>query len=122
MRYRVVLKRAFLACAGLAICLLASSLRGLVILVLLCICAFYVQRVLWRLSRRRGINRFRFFPTYASAGNALQNLQMLAEPQIENVIQEKSKDEVDDGDDGEPEDENNLINDQLGESEMEIGY
>jgi len=80
--------------------------------VLLAVCAFYIQRVLWRKNRRSGGNRFGFFPTYTSAGNAFQQLQMLAEPKTEHVIQEKAideADEADEDDDGEPEDEANLI-------------
>ena len=109
MRPRVVFKRGLLCCALLAICILASSPRGLVVFVLLAVCAFYIQRVLWRKNRRSGGNRFAFFPTYTSAGNAFQQLQMLAEPQTEQVIQEKANDEAEEDDDGEPEDEANLM-------------
>jgi hypothetical protein len=109
MRPRVVFKRGLLCCALLAICILASSPRGLVVFVLLAVCAFYIQRVLWRKNRRSGGNRFGFFPTYTSAGNAFQQLQMLAEPQTEHAIQEKAIDEAEEDDDGEPEDEANLI-------------
>jgi hypothetical protein len=109
MRPRVVFKRGLLCCALLAICILASNPRGLVVFVLLAVCGFYIQRVLWRKNRRSGANRFGFFPTYTSAGNAFQQLQMLAEPQTEHVIQEKAIDEAEEDDDGEPEDEANLI-------------
>jgi hypothetical protein len=109
MRPRVVFKRGLLCCALLAICILASSPRGLVVFVLLAVCAFYIQRVFWRKSRRSGGNRFGFFPTYTSAGNAFQQLQMLAEPQTEHVIQEKAMDEAEEDDDAEPEDEANLM-------------
>ena len=86
MRPHVVFKRGLLCCALLAICILASSPRGLVVFVLLAVCAFYIQRVLWRKNQRSGGNRFGFFPTYTSAGNAFQWLQMLAEPQTGYVI------------------------------------
>lgn len=109
MSPRVVFKRGLLCCALLAICILGSSPRGLVVFVLLAVCAFYIQRVLWRKNRRSGGSRFGFFPTYTSAGNAFQRLQMLAEPQTEHVIQEKAIDEAEEDDDGEPEDEANLI-------------
>jgi hypothetical protein len=109
MRARVVFKRVFLCGALLAICILASSPRGLVVFVLIAACAFYIQRVLWRKNRRSRGNIFGFFPTYTSAGNAFQQLQMLAEPQTEHVIQEKAIDEAEEDDDGEPEDEANLI-------------
>ncbi len=109
MRSRVVFKRGSLCCAGLAICMLAASPRGLVVFVLLTVCAFYIQRALLRKYRRSAGNRFGFFPTYTSAGNAFQQLQMLAEPQTEHVIQEKAIDEAEENDDSEPEDEANLM-------------
>jgi hypothetical protein len=109
MRPRVVVKRGLLCCALLAICILASSLRGLVVFLLLAVCAFYMQRALWKRKRRSGGNRFGFFPTYTSAGNAFQQLQMLAEPQTGYVIEEKAIDEAEEDDDGEPEDEENLM-------------
>jgi hypothetical protein len=109
MRPRVVFKRGLLCCVLLAISILASNPRGLVGFVLLAVSAFYIQRVLWRKNRRSGANRFGFFPTYTSAGNAFQQLQMLAEPQTEHVIQEKAIDEAEEDDDGEPEGEANLI-------------
>jgi hypothetical protein len=89
--------------------MLASSPRGLVVFLLLAVCAFYIQRALWRENRRSGGNRFGFFPTYTSFGNAFQQLQMLAEPQTEHVIQEKAIDGAEEDDDGEPEDEANLM-------------
>jgi hypothetical protein len=109
MRSRVVFKRGSLCCAGLAICMLAASPRGLVVFVLLAVCAFYIQRALWRKNRRSAGNRFGFFPTYTSAGNAFQQLQMLAEPQTEHLIHERAIDEAEEDDDGEPEDEANLM-------------
>jgi hypothetical protein len=108
MRSRVVFKRGLLCCAGPAICMLTSSPRGLVIFVLLAVVAFYVQRALCTKNRRSGGNRFAFFPTYTSAGNAFQQLQMLAEPRTEHVIQEKAIDQAEEDDEGEPEDETNL--------------
>jgi hypothetical protein len=114
MRYRVVCKRGLLCCAGLAICMFASSPRGLVVFLLLAVGAFYLQRALWWKNRRSGGNGFGFFPTYTSAGNAFQQLQMLAEPQTEHVIQEKAIDEAEEDDDGELEDEANLKH-QLGQ-------
>jgi hypothetical protein len=109
MRPRVVFKRGLLCCGLLAVCILASSLRGLVVFLLLAVCGFYMQRALWKRKRRSGGNRFGFFPTYTSAGNAFQQLQMLAEPQTGYVIEEKAIDEAEEDDDGEPEDEENLM-------------
>jgi hypothetical protein len=106
---RVVFKRGFLCCALLAICTLASSPRGLAAFVLLAAGAFYLQRILWKTKRRSGGYRLGFFPTYTSAGNAFQQLQMLAEPQTGHVIEEKNIDEAEENDDGEPEDTTNLM-------------
>jgi hypothetical protein len=61
------------------------------------------------MKRRSGGNRFGFFPTYTSVGNAFQQLQMLAEPQTGYVIEEKAVDEAEEDEDGEPEDEANLM-------------
>jgi hypothetical protein len=44
--------------------------------------------------------------------NAFQQLQMLAEPQTEHVIQKNAIDEAEEDDDGEPEDEANLMHQQ----------
>jgi hypothetical protein len=109
MKLRVVFKRGLLCCAGLAICILTSSPRGLVVFVLLAVCAFSIQRALWKMKGRSEGNRFGFFPTYTSVGNALQQLQMLAEPQTGYIIEEKLADEADEDDDGELEDEADLI-------------
>jgi hypothetical protein len=109
MRLRVVFKRGLRCCALPAICILASSPRGLVVFLLLAACAFYIQRALWKMKRRSGGNRFGFFPTYTSVGNAFQQLQMLAEPQTGYVIEEKAVDEAEEDEDGEPEDEANLM-------------
>ena len=108
MRSRVVFKHGLLCCALFGICILASSPRGLVAFVLLAVCAFYIQRALCKMKRRNG-GRFGFFPTYTSAGNAFQQLQMLAEPQTGYVVEEKSVDKAEEDDDGEPEDEANLM-------------
>jgi hypothetical protein len=110
VRYRVVFRNGLLGSVLFGICLLASSPRGLVIFVILVAFAFHIQRLLSKIARRSGISRFAFFPTYASAGNAFQQLQVLAEPHAENVIQEKAKDEADQEDDGETEDEASLEN------------
>ncbi len=67
--------------------------------------AYFAQR--WRLRRRlrKGKHRFGFYPNAASLGNALQTLQLLVNPQIEHVLEEKldeSADEDDSGDDEDP--------------------
>jgi hypothetical protein len=109
MSTRVMFKRGLLCCALLAICILGSSPQGLFAFVFLAVCAFYVQRILWKMKSRSRLRRFGFLPTYTSFGNAFQQLQMLAEPQIEYVIEEKAVDEAEEDNDGEPEDETDLM-------------
>lgn len=67
--------RGFYAFNGLAICL--------------CCIVFWVRRCLWRMRKRRGQRNLGFFPTFTAAGNALQNLQVMAQPRVEHVIAEK---------------------------------
>jgi hypothetical protein len=67
-----------------------------------CCVLFCVRRCLWRRRRRKGRRNLGFFPTYTSAGNALQALQVMAQPRVEHVLAEKIDDEADDDDEGEP--------------------
>jgi hypothetical protein len=46
----------------------------------------------------------RFYPSTASLGNALHQLQVLAEPQVAYVIEEKLDEEADEDDEGGPDD------------------
>lgn len=109
MSPRVVFQRGLLFCVLLAICILASSPQGLFVFVFFAVCAFYVQRKFWKIRSRSRLRRFGFLPTYASFGNAFQQLQMLAEPQTQYVIEEKAVDGAEEEDDGEPEDEADLL-------------
>jgi hypothetical protein len=62
-------------------------------LVILALClVFVIRRLLW--SRRQ--NKRGFFPTYTSAGNALQSLQIMVQPKVDYVLAEKLEDEADD--------------------------
>jgi hypothetical protein len=85
--------------------------NGFVILV--CWGLFCLRRFLWRSRRRRGKRDPGFFPTYTSAGNALHNLQAIAEPRVEYVIAEKLDDHADDDDEGEPTDPEKHLHRQL---------
>ena len=61
---------------------------------------FSVRRVVWML---RG--RFGFYPSGAALGNALQRLQVIAQPEVRYVIREKEDEsavEVDSGDPDHP--------------------
>ena len=76
--------------------------RALYVFVLVCCVLFYLRRFLWRLRKRQGRRNLGFCPTYTSAGNALQALQVMAQPRAEHVLAEKFDDEADDDDEGDP--------------------
>lgn len=66
------------------------------------VCVFSVV-FMWKRRRwRRSGSGFR--PSVASLGNALHQLQAIAEPQIRHVIEEKDDDALDDENDGGPDD------------------
>ncbi len=67
-------------------------------------CAFYFQRFLWRLRKRAGKHRLGFFPSSASLGNALHNLEIIAQPRVEYVLEEKLDDHEDEDDEAGPKD------------------
>ncbi len=58
---------------------------------------FLMRRLVWRL---RG--RFGFYPSGAALGNALQRLQVIAQPEVRYVIREKEGESVDGEDSGDP--------------------
>ena len=94
-----------------------SVLRGFyavnALAVLTCCLTFLVRRALWRRRKRNGRSSRGFFPTYASAGNALQVLQVMPEPRAEYVLEEKLEEEADDDEDGDPCDPTKHLNRQL---------
>jgi hypothetical protein len=81
--------------------------------ILTCCLVFCVRRFLWRRKKYLGRRNRRFFPTYTSAGNALQSLQAIAQPRADYVLAEKFNDEADDDDDGEPTDPAKHLHRQL---------
>jgi hypothetical protein len=89
------------------------ALNGLVIL--LAGVVFCVRRFLWRRRKRLGKRNPGFFPTLTSAGNALQTLQVqiMAQPQAQYVLEEKQDDEAEDDDEGEPSDPEKHLHRQL---------
>jgi hypothetical protein len=76
--------------------ILAAGLYGLVSL---CGIAFLYQRLRWRRRRRRGLSGG-FYPRGTSLGNALQQLQIFAEPQNRHVIAEKLDEEAEEEGEG----------------------
>jgi len=58
---------------------------------------FYAIR--YRSRRKKG-----FYPTYSGLGRALQQLQQIAQPKMEYVLQEKLKDSAEEDEAGGPKD------------------
>jgi|GEM_PF-2380063 len=69
-----------------------------------CICIFYLRRFLWRRRKRLGRKHLGFFPQALLLGNALQTLQLIAQPHTRHVLAETLKEEVDEDESGGPED------------------
>lgn len=49
----------------------------------------FVERALWRWKKRTGKGMFGFCPSAAALGNALQVVQVIAQPHVKYVIEEK---------------------------------
>lgn len=81
--------------------LLLSGFYGLVCFIG---CVFFYQRWRWRRRKRMGGSHLGFYPSGASLGNALQQLQAIAQPQVEYVLEEKLDEEADEDDAGGPDD------------------
>jgi hypothetical protein len=80
--------------------ILAIGLYGLVSVFA---CAFLYRRWRWRRRRCKG-KAAGFYPQAATLGNALHQLQSIAQPQTRYVIEEKLKEEVDEDGEGGPDD------------------
>ena len=65
--------------------------------------AFFFQRCRWRRRKRQGKSNWGFYPSSASLGNALQELSVMAQPQVERVLEEKSNEDAEDDSEGGPE-------------------
>jgi len=79
-------------------------LRGLYLSVIIVTIAFFAQRARWRRRRRQNKSNWGFFPTSASMGNALHHLQALAQPQVQQILEEKLDEHAEDEEDGAPKD------------------
>ncbi|HUZ05556.1 MAG TPA: hypothetical protein VMU62_09360 [Acidobacteriaceae bacterium] len=88
-------------------------LFGLVIYVGLILLVLWVQRARWRRNKRLGKKYWGFYPSSASLGNAFQALQIMAQPEVQYVLEEKLTDKAEDDDDGGPEDPTEHLNRQL---------
>ena len=81
--------------------------------ILVCCLVFYARRRLWRRRQRLGKPRLGFFPTYTSAGNALQTLHAMTQQRVDYVLEEKFDDEADDDEEGGPPDPTKHLQRQL---------
>jgi hypothetical protein len=66
--------------------------------------AFFYQRYRWRRRKSRGKGNWGFYPSTASMGNALQQLSVIAQPQVEYVLEEKLSEDSEEDDEGAPKD------------------
>ena len=79
-----------------------APVQGLVFFVLVVLVLFLLRRMRYRHNVRRGKKNPGFYPTIAVLAIAFQNLQKLAEPSLEFVLEEKSDDHADSDDDTDP--------------------
>jgi hypothetical protein len=70
--------------------------------------AFFVQRYLALRRKRKG----GFYPSTASMGNALQELQRLTRPNVQYVLEEKQKEDKQDDEEGGPDDPDRFLRDR----------
>jgi hypothetical protein len=68
-------------------------------------CAFVFQRLRWRHRKQRGKKNLGFYPSSTSLGNALHQLQSIAEPPVKYVVVETM--DEDDPDEQDSSDQNN---------------
>jgi hypothetical protein len=78
-----------------------------------CCFVFYARRRLWKRRQRLGKPSLGFFPTYTSAGNALQTLHAMTQQRVDYVLEEKFDDEADDDEEGGPPDPTKHLQRQL---------
>ncbi len=79
-------------------------LRGFVGFMALFTVFFLFQRYRWRRRKRKCKSNWGFYPSSSSLGNALQQLSVFAQPQVEYVLEEKLNEDAEDDSEGGPED------------------
>jgi hypothetical protein len=79
-------------------------LRGLYVFTAFITIALLFQRYRWRKRKRNGKSNWGFYPRSASLGNALQELSVLTQPQVEHVLEEKLNEDAEDDSEAGPED------------------
>ncbi len=76
-------------------------------------CIFFFQRIRWKHRKRRGKRHLGFYPTAASAGNALHALQIFVQPEVRYVLQEKLSEDEEQDDEGGSDDPSARLERQL---------
>jgi hypothetical protein len=90
--------------------LLYEAFMAFIILVAL---LFFFQRIRYRRRKRLGKKHFGFYPSAALMGNALQSLQLLAQPDVQYILEEKQDEDADEDGDAGPDDPTAHLNRQL---------
>jgi hypothetical protein len=82
----------------------ALMMRGLLLFVGVVACCFFLQRLRWKLAKHLSWLRLGFYPSAGSMGNALQQLQVFAQPETRYLVAEKLVESAEDDEEGGPED------------------
>jgi hypothetical protein len=64
--------------------------------------AFLYQRARFKRRCRKGIKHPGFYPSAAALGNALQSLQVLAQPDVQYILEEKLEEPAEEDDEADP--------------------
>ena len=74
---------------------------------------FFFQRLCCRIRKLLGKAHLGFYPTATSFGNALQALQVFAEPNVQKIVEEKLDEHAEDDEEPGPDDPTAHLNRQL---------
>jgi hypothetical protein len=88
-------------------------LRAVFALATLFAFSFVLQRFYWKRRGRGRKSKFGFYPSTQSLGNALQALQVMAQPQVRHVVEEKLQEEAEEDDEGDLNDPARRLEKQL---------
>jgi hypothetical protein len=88
---------------GVEVNLDVMAIAGLYIFSAFFATMFFFQRHRWRRRKRQGKSNWGFYPSSASLGNALQELSVLAQPQVEYVLEERLNEDAEEDREGGPE-------------------
>ncbi len=80
-------------------------LAGLYAIAAVVTISFFYQRLRYKRRKRLGKSKWGFYPGSASMGNALLQLSVVLQPQMQHIVEEKEvEDAEEDDDDGAPKD------------------